>query len=103
DRRISAQALDEVARQFLLTLWNVYSFHVTYANADRFDPAEHDVPRTDRPPLDRWVLSQLAGTVREVRERLDRFDATTAGRRIARFVDDLSNWYVRRARRRFWS
>jgi isoleucyl-tRNA synthetase len=57
----------------------------------------------DRPPLDRWILSQLAGTVRHVRESLDSFDATDAGRRIARFVDDLSNWYVRRARRRFWS
>jgi isoleucyl-tRNA synthetase len=103
DRRVSNEALDEVVRQFLLTLWNVYAFYVTYANVDGFDPSGHDVPLADRPPLDRWVLSQLAGTVREARERLDRFDATGAGRRIARFVDDLSNWYVRRARRRFWS
>jgi isoleucyl-tRNA synthetase len=102
DRRISAETLDEVTRQFLLTLWNVYSFYVTYANADGYDPSGRDVPPADRPPLDRWVLSQLAGTVRDVRDSLDRFDATGAGRRIARFVDDLSNWYVRRARRRFW-
>jgi isoleucyl-tRNA synthetase len=103
DRRVSTEALDEVVRQFLLTLWNVYAFYVTYANVDGFTPAEHRVALSERPPLDRWVLSQLAGTVRVVRERLDRFDATGAGRRIARFVDDLSNWYVRRARRRFWS
>jgi isoleucyl-tRNA synthetase len=103
DRRISAEALDEVARQFLLTLWNVYSFYVTYANADGFDPSERADVSADRAPLDRWILSQLAGTVREVRDSLDRFDATAAGRRLARFVDDLSNWYVRRARRRFWS
>jgi isoleucyl-tRNA synthetase len=102
DRRFSFDAVGDVTRQVLLTLWNVYSFYVTYANADRFDPSARDVALAERPPLDRWVLSQLAGTVREVREGLDRFDATAAGRRIALFLDDLSNWYVRRARRRFW-
>ena len=101
-RRLSLPILDEVVRHFLLTLWNVYSFFVTYANADGFDAADHDVPPAERPPLDRWLLSQLARTVEEVRNGLDRYDPTGAGRRIARFVDDLSNWYVRRARRRFW-
>jgi isoleucyl-tRNA synthetase len=102
DRRVSVEAIDEVVRHFLLTLWNVYSFFVTYANADGFDPAEHDVPPTERPLLDRWILSQLARTVSEARDGLERYDATAAGRRLARFVDALSNWYVRRARRRFW-
>jgi isoleucyl-tRNA synthetase len=101
-RRLSLPILDEVVRHFLLTLWNVYSFFVTYANADGFDAADHDVPPAERPPLDRWLLSQLARTVAEVREGLERYDPTGAGRRIDRFMDDLSNWYVRRARRRFW-
>jgi len=102
DRRVGLEILDEVVRQFLLTLWNVYSFFVTYANAAGFEPEARAIPPKDRPLLDRWVLSQLARTVREARDGLDRYDATGAGRRIARFVDDLSNWYVRLARRRFW-
>ena len=101
-RRVYPEAVDDVVRRFLLTLWNVYAFYVTYANADGFDPGEHDVPVPDRPLLDRWVVSQLHGTIAEARAGLDGYDATGAGRRIARFVDDLSNWYVRRARRRFW-
>ncbi|HEX9716765.1 MAG TPA: isoleucine--tRNA ligase [Actinomycetota bacterium] len=102
DRRVGLEILDEVVRQFLLTLWNVYSFFVTYANAAGFEPEARAIPPEDRPLLDRWVLSQLARTVREARDGLDRYDATGAGRRIARFVHDLSIWYVRLARRRFW-
>jgi isoleucyl-tRNA synthetase len=102
-RRVGMSLLDEVVRQFLLTLWNVHSFFVTYANASGFDPAEAgDAPVAERPLLDRWVLSQLAETVRQARDGLEAYDATGAGRRIAAFLDDLSNWYVRRARRRFW-
>ena len=104
DRRVSFEAFDEIVRQFLLTLWNVYSFFVTYANANGFDPASWGAPPSDRRAvMDRWVLSQLADTVREARERLDAYDATGAGRRIQSFVSDLSNWYVRRTRRRFWN
>ena len=102
-RRIGHEVLDEIVRQFMLTLWNVYSFFVTYANADGFDPSETAAPPADRPALDRWALSQLADTVRVARDGLEAYDATGAGRRIAAFVDDLSNWYVRRARRRFWN
>jgi isoleucyl-tRNA synthetase len=102
DRRVSMDAFAGAVRQFLLTLWNVYAFFVTYANADQVDVGSVEVPRDHRPVLDRWILSQLAGTTAEARRRLDRYDATGAGRRIARFVDDLSNWYVRRSRRRFW-
>ncbi|MEX2101751.1 MAG: DUF5915 domain-containing protein, partial [Actinomycetota bacterium] len=86
------------------TLWNVYAFFVTYANADGFDPSEHGTVRAaERPVLDRWILSQLAATVQAARTGLESYDATGAGRRIQAFVDDLSNWYVRRARRRFWN
>jgi len=101
-RRVGMEILDDVVRRFLLTLWNVYAFFVTYANASGFAPGDADVPLADRPFLDRWILSQLARTVAEAREDLERYDATAAGRRIGRFVDDISNWYVRRARRRFW-
>jgi isoleucyl-tRNA synthetase len=102
-RRIGHEVLGEIVRQFLLTLWNVYSFFVTYANAEGFDPSETAPASAERPALDRWALSQLADTVRVARDDLEAYDATGAGRRIAAFVDDLSNWYVRRARRRFWN
>jgi isoleucyl-tRNA synthetase len=90
--RFSFDAVGESVRLFLRQLWNTYAFLTTYA-------PEHEGEQTD---LDRWALSRLAATVEEVTERLDAFDATTAGRAIATFVDDLSNWYVRRSRRRFW-
>jgi isoleucyl-tRNA synthetase len=104
-RRIGHEILDEVVRRFLLTLWNVYAFFVTYANAEGFDPSAEGerTPVAERPALDRWILSQLAHTVHEARTGLETYDATGAGRRIQRFVDDLSNWYVRRSRRRFWN
>jgi isoleucyl-tRNA synthetase len=103
ERRIGHQVLDDVLRQFLLTLWNVYAFFVTYANADGFDPAAEAPVPAARPSIDRWILSQLSRTVTSAREGLDAYDATGAGRAIEAFVDDLSNWYVRRSRRRFWN
>jgi isoleucyl-tRNA synthetase len=102
-RRIGHTVLDEVVRQFLLTLWNVYAFFVTYANASGFDPSAVAPTVADRPVLDRWVLSRLARTVRAARDGLEIYDATGAGRAIEAFVGDLSNWYVRRSRRRFWN
>ena len=102
-RRIGHEVLDEVLRQFLLTLWNVYVFFVTYANAEAFDPGHEAPAPADRPMLDRWVLSQLQTTVAAARDGLEAYDATGAGRAIQSFVDDLSNWYVRRSRRRFWN
>jgi len=101
-RRVGHAALDDVLRQFLLTLWNVYGFFVTYANADGFDPSTAPPPVAERPEMDRWALSQLHRTIRAARQGLAGYDATAAGRRIEAFVDDLSNWYVRRSRRRFW-
>jgi isoleucyl-tRNA synthetase len=93
----SLEAVGESVRLFLLQLWNTYSFYVLYANAT---PEKRPSERSE---LDRWVLSRLQATVERVRERLDDFDATMAGREIAAFVDDLSNWYVRRSRRQFWN
>jgi len=93
--------LSEVKRK-LLTLWNTYSFLVTYANLDRFDPSEPRVPPSERPLIDRWLLSTLHRLVRDVRASLDQYDAQTACLRMEAFWDDLSTWYVRRNRSRFW-
>ncbi|HYJ59953.1 MAG TPA: isoleucine--tRNA ligase [Actinomycetota bacterium] len=98
-RRIGHEVLDENVRQLLLPLWNVYGFFVTYANASGWTPGAGGTPTV----LDRWIRSRLAGTVREARDRLDAYDATTAGRAIAGLLEDLSVWYVRRSRRRFWN
>jgi isoleucyl-tRNA synthetase len=100
-RRVHMEAFADVVRQLLLTLWNTYHFFTTYANLDRPDLALAPPP-SDRPVLDRWALSQLHGTAANVREAMEGYDATGACRRIAQFVDDLSNWYVRRSKRRFW-
>ena len=100
--RFSLETIGEAVRQFLLQLWNTYSFYVLYANANGIDrdPAfTHDNPPTQ---LDRWALSRLQHTIEVVRDRLEQFDATFAGRAIQEFVDEISNWYVRRSRRRFW-
>jgi isoleucyl-tRNA synthetase len=92
-----------VVRQFLLTLWNVYSFFVTYANIDGFAPGrEAPVPLPERSVLDRWLLSRLSHLVETVDGGLERYDVNAAARPIQEFVEDLSNWYVRRSRRRFW-
>ncbi|MDO8635068.1 MAG: isoleucine--tRNA ligase [Dehalococcoidia bacterium] len=102
-RRFDPNQVTEVQRQFLLTLWNTYSFFVTYALIDKYNPATATVPEPQgRPELDRWILSELNSLIQQVTERLDNYDPTTAGRAIADFVDNLSNWYVRRSRRRFW-
>jgi isoleucyl-tRNA synthetase len=90
--RFSTEAVGEGVRLFLRQLWNTYAFLRTYA-------PEREGRQTD---LDRWILSRLGGVTAEVTERLEAYDATTAGRALAVFVDDLSNWYVRRSRRRFW-
>ena len=100
-RRFSPRLVGEAQRRFLHTLWNTYSFFVTYANIDGWQPASHDVAPTVE--LDRWILSELHSLIGRVTDALDDYDATTAAREIDLFVDSLSNWYVRRSRRRFWS
>lgn len=101
-RRFSAEMVDEVVRKFLLTLWNTYSFFTVYANIDRFDPSVQHVPLAERPLLDRWLIGELNRLVQTVTNGLEDYDATGTARAIQDFVDDLSNWYVRRSRRRFW-
>jgi len=96
--RFSMDAVGEGVRLFLNTLWNTYAFFVLYANVNGV-PRDADGERSD---LDRWILSRLSATVETAGERLDDYDTTSAGRAIAAFVDDLSNWYVRLSRRRFW-
>ena len=100
-RRFSEGVVAEVARRFLLTLWNVYSFFVTYANIDRFTPDWQAAP-SDESELDRWIISELNQLIADVDAALDSYNPTEAGRKIEAFVDYLSNWYVRRSRRRFW-
>jgi isoleucyl-tRNA synthetase len=102
-RRVGTTALDEVTRKVLLTTWSTASFHTLYADACGWSPSSLDPAAADRPALDRWALAELADTVAVATAALDVFDPTSAGRRIAAFVDDLSNWYVRRSRRRFWA
>ena len=99
-RRFSLGLVEEGLRRFLLTLWNTYSFFVSYANIDNVDPRA--APKGELPELDRWLLSELNALVLKVTEELDTYDPTDAARAIETFVDDLSNWYVRRSRRRFW-
>jgi isoleucyl-tRNA synthetase len=101
-RRFKAEAVGEVVRKFLLTLWNTYSFSVIYANIDKFDPRSVARERISSTLQDRWILSELNRLILEVDSFLENYDATNAGRRIEDFVERLSNWYVRRSRRRFW-
>jgi isoleucyl-tRNA synthetase len=102
--RFSLETIGEAVRQFMLQLWNTYGFYVLYAAT--LEISRGEISRGGTSPaqsdLDRWVLSRLQATVEIVRDRLDNFDATAGGRTIQAFVDELSNWYVRRSRRRFW-
>ncbi len=100
--RTSAETLRETVQQFFIPLWNCYSFFVTYARLDGFDPSQPAVPVAERHVLDRWLLSKLSGLTAAVSSSLDSYDANEPSRRIHRFVDELSNWYIRRSRRRFW-
>ncbi|MGN6672089.1 MAG: isoleucine--tRNA ligase, partial [Thermomicrobiales bacterium] len=94
---------DEVRRRFILPLWNSYSFWITYARLDGFDPRAPRVPVADRSPLDRWILAGLNELVQQCRERYEDFDAQGVTKAAEAFVvDDLSNWYIRRSRPRFW-
>jgi len=99
-KRVFIEGIDETTRRFLITLWNTYAFFVTYANLDGW-AAPIEAPSPDH-VLDRWIRSRLHHTVQVVTESLDSFDALTGAQALERLVDDLSNWYVRRSRPRFW-
>ncbi len=98
-KRVYVEGIDEATRQFLLTLWNTYSFFVTYANIDGWSA---DDPAPPVHVLDRWITSRVHRTVRTTTEALEHFDALAATQGLAELLDDLSNWYVRRSRPRFW-
>jgi isoleucyl-tRNA synthetase len=101
-RRVGHATIQETVRKVLLTYWNTVAFQVLYARTSSWTP-ETDAPAvSDRPVLDRWLHAETARLVRGVTEALENFDTQRAGNLIAQFVDDLSNWYVRRSRRRFW-
>ena len=100
--RFSVDTVGESVRQFLLTLWNTYSFWVLYANAENLAPGDFAAAPETASDLDRWALSRLQATIATVRERMDAYDCTSAGRAVADYVEELSNWYVRLSRRRFW-
>jgi isoleucyl-tRNA synthetase len=100
-KRISVEIVQDVASSFVNTLWNTYSFFVLYARIDDIDLTQPIAP-ADRPEIDRWALALLNRTIRTCTEALDDFDAKRAGESIEAFIDQLSNWYVRRNRRRFW-
>jgi len=100
-RRFAEKSVAEVTRRFLLTLWNVYSFFITYANIDHFTPSSEGAS-LEPSELDRWIISELNQLIADVDTALDGYNPTEAGRKIENFVNDLSNWYVRRSRRRFW-
>ncbi|HWH28600.1 MAG TPA: isoleucine--tRNA ligase [Mycobacteriales bacterium] len=102
NRRVGHEQVEEVVRKVLLTYWNTASFHSLYATVNRWAPGDAAPPLAERPPLDRWALSQVHDAAREVTAALEDFDSARAGRRLAALVDDLSNWYVRTSRRRFW-
>src|SRR5690606_30456060 len=102
-RRIGHNVLTEIVRKVLLTYWNTVAFHVLYARAEGWSPRTGEVPApADRTELDRWALSQTQELIIEVTEALEDFDTQRAGLALSTFIDDLSNWYVRRSRKRFW-
>lgn len=100
ERRFSADLVSEVLRNFTLTLWNTYSFFVTYANLDGWQPKDNAKMAYSK--LDKWLLAELNSLVKEVTDAYEHYDVLGATRPIESFVDHLSNWYLRRSRRRFW-
>ncbi len=100
--RFSAEAVSESQRKYMGTFWNTYAFYILYADIDGFDPTRHKLVRENLTPMDRWILSRLNTLVGHVEAYLDDLKMTEAGREMQDFMDDLSNWYVRRCRERYW-
>jgi len=101
--RFSDDAVQEGARKFMGTLWNTYAFYVLYANIDNFDPTAHTLDYSRLSVMDRWVFSRLNTMVRTVDDCLGNYRVTEAAKAVQSFVEELSNWYVRRSRSRFWA
>src|SRR5690606_9003659 len=101
-RRVGHGTIQEVVRKTLLTYWNTVAFQALYARTSGWAPSEADPAPADRPLLDRWLLSELHALTDQVTKALEGYDTQRAGKLLSAFGDDLSNWYVRRSRRRFW-
>ena len=101
--RFYGKAVQEGQRKFLGTLWNTYAFYVLYANIDEFNPLEHALEYDKLPVIDKWILSRLNSTIAEVDADMASYKIPESGKALQAFVDDLSNWYVRRCRSRFWA
>lgn len=101
--RFSAKNVSEAQRKFLGTLWNTYCFYVLYANIDEFDPTKYNFDDLNLTVMDKWILSKLNNVVKTVDDYLNEYKITEATRAMNEFVDELSNWYVRRSRSRFWA
>ena len=101
--KFSVRGLTDTRNKFFSTLENVYRFMASYANIDGFQYRETPIPAADRSELDRWILSRLNSTIQTVDESFENYDATRAARAVEKFVDELSNWYIRRSRPRFWA
>ena len=102
-KRFSDKAVREGQRKFLGTLWNTYAFYILYANIDKFDPTSHTLAKDGLGAMDRWILSKMNSMVKTVDTELGNYAIPEAARALQEFVDDLSNWYVRRSRERFWA
>ncbi|TWU14297.1 Isoleucine--tRNA ligase [Symmachiella macrocystis] len=100
--KVVSPPADETRRQILITLWNTYTFFVNYARLDEFDVTTEAMPVAERPEIDRWVLANLHALIQTANEEMQDFNVAGFLREAARFIDDLSNWYIRRNRRRFW-
>ncbi|MCD8120945.1 MAG: isoleucine--tRNA ligase [Clostridiales bacterium] len=101
--RFHGKAVQEGQRKFMGTLWNTYAFYVLYANIDNFDPTKYTLDYEQLPVMDRWLLSRMNSMVKDVDENLNAYRIPEAARALQDFVDDMSNWYVRRSRERFWA
>src|SRR5579863_5075882 len=95
---VTSKPADEIRRQILIPLWNTYAFFVNYARLDEFDPAAAPIPVAERPEIDRWILSNLQALAETARREMESFNPAGFVREAATFIDDLSNWYVRRNR-----
>ena len=102
-KRFGENAVMEGQRKFLGTLWNTYAFYILYANIDEFDPTKYELDFSKLAVMDKWILSRLNSAIKSVDENLSAYKIPEAARALDEFVDDLSNWYVRRCRDRFWA
>lgn len=100
--RFYEEAVSEVQRRFMGTLWNTYAFYILYANIDKFDPTQYKLEKDKLTVIDKWVLSRLNTLVKTIDNNLENYKITESARLLEEFVDNLSNWYVRRSRERFW-